>query len=75
MISGCTPKYNEFVGDTNKNIRIINESVCHGCMNDPDYVFDRGDWRWCPTGKDFECTRNIPPEMIYPAIDKILKEK
>ncbi len=71
MISGCTPTYNEF-SETDKNIRVINEDVCHGCMNDPDYVFDKGDWRWCPTGKDFECTRTISPEMVFKAIDKIL---
>lgn len=72
MISGCTPKYNEFVGEEGKNIRIINEDVCHGCMNDPDYVFDKGDWHWCPAGKNFECTRKITAKMISQAIDKII---
>jgi autotransporter strand-loop-strand O-heptosyltransferase len=44
LISGCTKEWNEF-----SCTRIINKKVCHGCMNDEKFVFDRGDWWWCPT--------------------------
>lgn len=71
MISGCSDKYVEFKG-SDKNVRLINEDVCHGCFNDVDYAFDRGKWDWCPTGKNFECSRSITPEMVFAGINKIL---
>ena len=71
MISGCSEKYVEFK-ETEKNIRIINESVCHGCLNDMDWEFDKSDWYWCPAQKNFECTRSISPETVFKAIDKLL---
>lgn len=73
LISGCTPKYNEFK-ETERNIRISPpEGICSGCMNDPDETFDRGDWAWCPHGNDFLCTRSITSQMVISAIDKILR--
>ena len=71
MISGCSEKYCEFK-ETEKNIRIINEDVCHGCLNDMDWEFDKSDWYYCPSGKDFECTRSIPPETVFKAIDNLI---
>jgi len=51
---------------------VHNFDVCNGCFN--KYVFDRGDWNWCPkhknTNRQFECTKNITPEMVA---DKIIK--
>jgi autotransporter strand-loop-strand O-heptosyltransferase len=70
MVSGCTHKWNEFQSDI---VRIINEDVCHGCFNNSAYVFDRGDWNWCPVhrhdGEMFECTKNITPEMVIKALE------
>lgn len=70
MISGVTTKDNEFKEDT---LRIINEKVCHGCINFPDkYPFDTGDWLWCPehreTTRQFECTKTISPEQVFQQI-------
>ena len=70
MISNFTQKDHEF-----KCIRVTNTSVCHGCWNDPQYKFDKGDWNWCPvnkgTDKQFECQTSITSQMV---IDKINSE-
>lgn len=65
MISGCTEEWNEFKCD-----RLINTDVCHGCLNNNKYRFDRGDWNWCPSGKDFECTKSIHPGDVIKVIKK-----
>jgi autotransporter strand-loop-strand O-heptosyltransferase len=70
MISNFTQKDHEF-----ECIRVTNTKVCHGCWNDPQYKFDRGDWNWCPvnkgTDKQFECQTSITAQMV---IDKINSE-
>lgn len=67
MISNFTQADHEF-----KCIRVTNTNVCHGCWNDPQYKFDKGDWNWCPvnkgTDKQFECQTSITSQMV---IDKI----
>jgi len=59
LISGFTPEECEFLDD--RTVRVINKSVCNSCWA-WDH-FNRGDWNWCPTGKDtdrhFECTKQI----------------
>ncbi len=60
MISGCTESWNEFQEGV---VRIINEDVCHGCMNTTKHKFDKGSWWWCPTEEDFICTKSITPEV------------
>lgn len=77
MISGFSQEFCEF---TTKNYRVINKKVCHGCFNDPEHKFDRGDWLWCPrqkgTDRMFECTKEISPEMVKTHINElILREK
>ena len=32
--------------------------------------FNKEDWMWCPRHKDFECSKEITPEMV---IDKLNK--
>lgn len=63
MISGFSDPICEFKSN---NIRIVNKDVCYGCFN--KYVFDKGDWNWCPvnkgTPKQFECTTSITPYMV-----------
>jgi autotransporter strand-loop-strand O-heptosyltransferase len=58
MIANFTEKDHEF-----SCIRITNDTLCHGCWNNPDYKFDKGDWDWCPkhknTPRHFECHRGI----------------
>lgn len=71
MISNFTQEDHEF-----KCHRVTNTSVCHGCWNDPQYKFDRGDWNWCPVHKDtdkqFECQTSITSDMVIQEIKKLL---
>lgn len=70
MISNFTQANHEF-----ECIRVTNTNVCHGCWNDPQYTFDKGDWDWCPvhkgTERQFECQKSITAQMV---IDKIKAE-
>lgn len=71
MISNFTDEDHEF-----KCHRVTNKSVCHGCWNDPQYTFDKGDWDWCPvhkgTERQFECHTSITPDMVIEQIKKLL---
>mgnify|MGYP006289761473 CR=1 FL=1 len=74
MISGYSEEWAEF----NTGVeRIINKDVCHGCFNDPTLNFDKGNWNWCPrlenTERQFECSKNISPEMVKEAIERRIK--
>ena len=72
MISNFTDENHEF-----KCHRPVNTNVCHGCWNDPQYTFDKGDWDWCPvhkgTERQFECQKSITPNMVIEEIEKLLK--
>jgi len=72
MISGYSAEYGEFKSNIE---RIINKDVCHGCFNETDNVFDRGNWNWCPhhenTSRQFECTKKITPERVIDSINNI----
>ena len=72
MISNFTDKHHEF-----ECHRPVNTNVCHGCWNDPQYTFDKGDWDWCPvhkgTERQFECQKSITPNMVIEEIKKLLK--
>jgi autotransporter strand-loop-strand O-heptosyltransferase len=72
MIAGATN--GEYEED---NYKLQDCTVCHGCFNKPDlYVFDPGDWLWCPinkgTEKQFECTKVITPEQVFQKITDLL---
>ena len=70
MISGCTNIWNEFQSGI---MRFINKEVCHGCMNDKNVIFDRGEWHWClhkDTPKHYECTKSISPQMVIDELEK-----
>jgi autotransporter strand-loop-strand O-heptosyltransferase len=69
IISGCTKPYCEFTTDV---IRIHNDKVCNGCLNDPDVRFNKGDWNWCERDKDFECSKSISPIAVTDEIAKHL---
>jgi autotransporter strand-loop-strand O-heptosyltransferase len=47
---------------------------CTGCFN--RVRLDAGDWNWCPdhknTPRQFECTKNITPEMVIRELEKVL---
>jgi autotransporter strand-loop-strand O-heptosyltransferase len=74
MISNFTEDWNEFDLNLDDYIRITDKSVCHGCWNkiNVDYIFDIGDWYWCPehkgTERQFECHKSISTEDV---IEKI----
>lgn len=71
MISNFTKADHEFQSDC---IRITKTSVCHGCWNNPNFKFDKGDWNWCPinknTDKMFECHTSISGKDV---IDELWK--
>jgi autotransporter strand-loop-strand O-heptosyltransferase len=71
LISGFSKPFAEFYTP----YRVINESVCNGCWNDPSLAFDKSDWKWCPRNKDFECTKQITPEDVIKQIDKIISTR
>jgi autotransporter strand-loop-strand O-heptosyltransferase len=68
LVSGFSMEFAEF----DNPYRVIKKNVCHGCWNDPSCTFDKGDWKWCPRKKDFECTKQIYAEDVIKMIDKII---
>ena len=76
MISGFSAPSCEF---SNKNYRVINQSVCNGCFNDVRHKFDRGDWNWCPrlknTERMFECTTKLSPQLVIEQINLLIQEQ
>jgi len=53
---------------------VQNKKVCHACWNTHTMTYDdEYNWYWCPENKDFECTRQITPEMVIENINLILK--
>lgn len=74
MISGCTNQDNEF----SKNCyRVINNNVCHGCLNDSSIDNVNGilsHWMYCPRNKNFECSKEISFEMVKEKIDQCIKD-
>ena len=69
MISNFSEDGHEFTDNT---IRVTNKSVCHGCWNNPNFKFDKGDWYWCPehknTERQFECHKNIDANLVIQKI-------
>ena len=49
---------------------VQNSNVCNCCWSHHDLKTD--DWYWCPENKDFECSRQITPEMVIEKIDLLL---
>ena len=67
MISNFTEADHEF-----SCYRVTDESLCHGCWNNPNHKFDKGDWDWCPehknTPRHFECHRGIKSNKVIDMI-------
>ena len=67
MISNFTEDDHEF-----ECVRITNKNVCHGCWNNPNFKFDKGDWNWCPIHKDtnrqFECHKSISARQVIDSL-------
>lgn len=69
MINGFARPGHEFT----KNItRIYNNNTCIFCWNDEIFVFDPGDWDWCPiykgTKKQHICQKSITPIQVFDII-------
>ena len=52
--------------------RIQNLNVCNGCFNNINYKFDPANWQWCPTNKNFECSKTITFEIVKEVIDDLI---
>jgi len=63
IVSGFTETWGEVEGVQ----RVINEEVCHGCMNDFKLPLDRGNPNYCPRGQHHACTLGITPEAVIAA--------
>jgi autotransporter strand-loop-strand O-heptosyltransferase len=72
MISNFTEAGHEFSIETT---RITNPNVCHGCWNNKNFKFDKGNWNWCPIyegyERQFECQKSILPESVIGAIKEL----
>ena len=71
LISGFTLPHNEFATP----YRVSARDVCTGCWHDPALRYDHNDFHWCPwhrgTPRAFECTREIRPEDVLDAFDRV----
>jgi hypothetical protein len=69
MIANFTKADHEF---QNNCTRFTNKNVCHGCWNNKNFKFDKGDWGWCPINKgydkQFECQESINPFWVLEEI-------
>lgn len=76
MIANFTEKEHEFQSDCT---RFVNWDGCHGCWNNKNFKFDKGDWQWCPIYKgydnQFECQKNITPNFVCYKINDNIKTK
>ena len=70
MINGFSNPNHEF---TTNITRIYNAGVCINCWNDSEFVFDSGDWDWCPvykgTSKQHICQKSITPLQVFNSIN------
>jgi len=66
MISGFSQKDHEFQSN---NIRIQNEYACNSCWQNTNFIFDPGNWDWCPiwegTDKQHICEKSISPLTVF----------
>ena len=57
--------------------KIENHTVCNNCWTNKNYVFDPGDWDWCPVFKGTEkqhiCQKSLTVEQVFNKVDKLLK--
>ena len=72
MIHGMTEPWFEF---QHKCIHVHNSEVCNGCWHRDETLRLKGDWNVCPdhkgTNREFECSKEITPPMVFDAIDKV----
>ena len=60
----------------NNLTKIENHSVCNNCWTNKDYIFDTGDWDWCPenqgTDNQHICQKSISVEQVMNQIKKYI---
>ena len=75
MISGFSEKDHEFT----TNVTRISSDSCFPCWNNKNFMFDAGDWNWCPihkgTDKQHICQKSIHPSQVFKAIENKLTSK
>ena len=75
MIHGMTKPWFEF---QHKCIHVHNDEVCNGCWHRDETLNLKGDWNVCPdhkgTDREFECSTEIDPPMVFSAIDKVIND-
>ena len=73
MISGFTENDHEFTS----NVTRVSSEACFPCWNNKNFVFDAGDWDWCPiwkgTDKQHICQKSIHPNKVFTEVKKIIK--
>jgi len=69
MISGFSNPISEFKND----YRVFNPNVCNSCYNDEDFFFV--DWGYCMRNKNFECSKEITPDMVIEKINLLINNK
>jgi autotransporter strand-loop-strand O-heptosyltransferase len=74
MINGFSKDGHEF----STNITKIYNDNCIFCWNHETFVFDAGDWDWCPiykgTNKQHICQKSIQPIQVFNEIIKSLNQ-
>lgn len=71
MISGFSDPITEF----NNPYRVHNKQVCNSCWNDINIEQSNfKKWSSCPRNKDFECSKEITPEMVIDKINLVIKD-
>ncbi len=76
MINGFSDKHHEF---TSRVTRIMNEDACFPCWTNRNFVFNSGDWDWCPIHKGTEkqhiCQKSITPTQVFKVVKNRLISK
>jgi len=70
MVSGFSKPWYEFQSNI---IRLHNQNVCNGCFNDTKIKFNSQDWKFCPRGMDFICSKAIQPKDVIDSVKKLMK--
>ncbi|MFM2394652.1 MAG: hypothetical protein RLZZ546_2634 [Bacteroidota bacterium] len=78
MITGISEHFCEFQEDMYRVENINKNTGCEKkCFSDNSFVFDKGDWLFCPlhkgTSKHFICTKTVTPDMVKKKIALVEK--
>ena len=75
MVSAFTEDDHEFTS----NVTRISSKACFPCWNNKNFMFDAGDWDWCPiwkgTDKQHICHKSILPSKVLTEIKETLNNK